>query len=86
VPFGRRRRGVSHLDRQEQEVVALARDAIHRVRACFTTDPDEYEVKAAIVFEPTANSVTAELGSTCSSSSGRSNTDWTTSNPAIRDT
>lgn len=54
MPFGRRRRGASDLDRQEQEVIAVARDAIPRVRACFTTDPDQYEVKAAIVFEPTA--------------------------------
>jgi hypothetical protein len=38
--------------REEREVVAVARDAIPRVRACWVTDPDEYEVKAAVVFEP----------------------------------
>jgi hypothetical protein len=55
VLFGRRRRGSDPgPDREEQAVIAVARDAVPRIRACFTTDPDQYEVRAAIIYEPTA--------------------------------
>jgi hypothetical protein len=56
VPFRRRRAQTDPgPDPRELEVAAIARDSIPRVRACFTTDPDQYEVRAAIVYEPTAD-------------------------------
>lgn len=40
------------MDREEEETKAVARDAISRVSACFASDPDEYDVRAAVIWRP----------------------------------
>src|ERR1700680_2540534 len=55
MPFGRRRY-VRQLQRQvddrEKEAAARASAAMPNVVSCFCTDPDEYDVRAAIVWHP----------------------------------
>lgn len=51
MPFGRRRLR-KQLDREEAVQRVAAREAIGRIVCCFTSDPDVYEVRGAIVFRP----------------------------------
>ena len=50
----RRRRLSKQLDREEAAQRTAAREAVGRIVCSFTSDPDEYDVRGAVVFHPPA--------------------------------
>ncbi len=50
--FLARRRWRRQADREDRQLTSGAREAVAHIVCCFTSDPDEYEVRGAVVFHP----------------------------------